>query len=208
MSQQDRPPIRSPSLEEFLAHARQAFGFLIEEFSFQEQAVPRHADANDYQVQYGNATTLVSAEGINWGYGVNVLLGPKRQPIFRRVSPLPLWAIVKLRRPDLYDGLAIGDQLAQLATHAIALRECAPEVLRGNFRVRTDVERLLEQQKSPERSELGEWQYSKALKDAEGAFRSRDYQRVVSLLAPHEKRLSPAQRLKLEYAKKHRRSQV
>jgi hypothetical protein len=210
----DRPrhwymsPILNPSLEDFLARARQAFGFLIEDFAFQEQAVPRDGDANDYQVRYVNTTTSVSVEGISWGYGVNVLLGPKRQPIFRRLSPLPLWAIVKLRRPDLYDRLAIGDQLEQLSAHAIALRECATEVLRGDFKVRTDAERLLAEQVSTGRSELEEWRYSQALKDADDAFRSKDYGKVVSLLAPHEKRMSPAQRLKLEYAKKHRRSQV
>jgi hypothetical protein len=199
------PPIRNPSLEEFLRRARLAFGFLTTEFGFQEQALPRHPDVNEYQVRYVNATTLIRVEGINWGYGVNVLLGPKRQPIFRGETTFPLWPIVKLRRPDLYDALGIGDQLEQLASHAIALRDCGTEVLRGNFDVRAEVERVVEEQGSAARSELHEWLYRHATEDANEAFRSKDYEKVISLLAPHENRLTPAQRLKLEYAKKNRR---
>ena len=70
------PPIRNPSLEEFLTHARQASAFLIEEFAFQEQTGPRHADMNDYQARYVNATTLVSVEGMSL-----LLLTAERQTI-------------------------------------------------------------------------------------------------------------------------------
>jgi len=92
------PPIRNPSLDEFLTCARHEFGFLIAEFGFQEQALRGDADVNRYQVQYVNAIALVKAEGINWGYGVNVLLGPSRQPISGPEDTFPLWPIVKLRR--------------------------------------------------------------------------------------------------------------
>ena len=197
-------PIHNPSLEEFLKHARHAFGFLITDFGFQEETFHRGADANGYQVRYVNATTRVTVEGVNWGYGVNVLLGPKRQPLFRRADAFPLWAMVKLRRPDLYGALAIGDQLAQLRAQAIALRECATDVLRGDFKVRAEVERLLGQQAATQRSELGDWLFTRAAQEADEAFRSKDYERVKRLLAPHEKRLTPAQRKKLEYAKRNR----
>ncbi len=134
-------PIRNPGLEEFLRRARLEFGFLTTEFGFEEQTLPTGADVNEYQVRYVNATTLIRVEGINWGYGVNVMLEPKRQSIVRSKTVLPLWSIVKLRRPDLYDALAIGDQLEQLASHAIALRQCAEDVLRGHFDVRAEIER-------------------------------------------------------------------
>jgi hypothetical protein len=104
--------IYNPTLEDFLGRTRQEFHFLIVEFGFREQALPRHGDVIQFQVRYHNASTLVEVEGINWGYGVNVLLGPRRQPIFRREDTFPLWPIVKLRRPDLYDALDIGDQLS------------------------------------------------------------------------------------------------
>ena len=198
------PSIRNPSLEEFLARARHEFAFLIAEFAFQEQAVPQNWDVNRFQVRYANSASLVRAEGINWGYGVTVLLGPKRQPISDPENTFPLWAIVKLRRPDLYDGLNAGDQLEQLAAHAIALRECASDVLRGNFDVRAAVDRLLDRNLSSRRSELEEWAYRRDVETANEAFRSKDYDSVIDLLARHGTKLTQAQRLKLEYAKRHR----
>src|SRR5262245_17330380 len=146
-------PIFNPILEDFLERARHNFHFLTTEFGFHEQALPWRRKANEYQVRYVNATTLVKAEGINWGYGVNVLLGPRRQPILRAENTFPLWAIVKLRRSDLYDTLAIGDQLDQLGAHAVALRESASDVLRGDFTVRAEAERLMATQAMSGRSE-------------------------------------------------------
>jgi hypothetical protein len=115
-------PICNPTLDDFLRRARQEFHFLVVEFGFKEQKIPRHRDANQFQVRYRNATTRVEVEGINWGYAVNVLLGPRRKAIFRPEATFPLWPIVNLRRPDLYDALDTGDQLAQLTAWATALR--------------------------------------------------------------------------------------
>ena len=195
-------PIHNPTLEDFLRCARHEFHFLVVEFGFKEQSLPRHRDKNQFQVRYRNSTTLVEVEGINWGYGVNVLLGPKRKPIFRPEGTFPLWPIVKLRRPDLYAALGIGDQLAQLTACATALRQCAEEVLRGDFSMRAEVKRLTEKAALRERSELAEWRYRADMEKANEAFRSKDYGRVVAILMQHEDRLTPAQRSKLEYTKK------
>jgi hypothetical protein len=195
-------PIDNPTLEDFLRCARQEFHFLVVEFGCREQVLPRRRDVNPFQVRYRNATTLVEVEGMNWGYGVEVLLGPKRQPMFRAEDTFPLWPIVQLRRPNLCAALSIGDQLAQLAAHAVALRECAQDVLRGNFSIRAEVHTLLEAVALSQRSELEEWRYRTAIEQANEAFRSYDYPRVVGILVPHEHRLTPAQRLKLAYAKR------
>jgi hypothetical protein len=171
------------------------------EFGFREQLLRKRSDVNQFQVRYRNQTTLVHVEGMNWGYGLMVLLGPRRTVIFRREDTFPLWPIVKLRKPDLYETLSVGDQLTQIAAHAIALRECAEEVLRGDFGIRTEVDRLVEGAPS-QRSELQEWRYWTAVEEANKAFRVKDYRRVVGVLAQHEDRLTPAQRSKLEYAKR------
>jgi hypothetical protein len=144
---------------------------------------------------------MVRVVGINWGYGVQVLLGPRRRPVFGRDDTFPLWPIVKLREPDLYKKLSAGDQLAQLAAHAVALRDCAEDVLRGDFAIRAEVNRLIKEAPS-QRSELKEWRYRTAVEEANKAFRAKDYQRVVDALAEHETRLTRAQRSKLEYAKR------
>jgi hypothetical protein len=195
-------PIYNPTLEDFLRCARQEFHFLVVEFGFKEQRLPSHRDTNQFQVSYRNATTLVEVEGINWGYGVNVLLGPRRKPILRPETTFPLWPIVKLRRPDLYDALDIGDQLTRLTAWATALRQCAEEVLRGDFSIRAEVKKITEKAASRERSELAEWRYRADMEKAKEAFRSKDYRRVVGILMQHEDRLTPAQRSKLAYAKK------
>jgi hypothetical protein len=83
-------PIDHPTLEDFLRCAHQEFHFLVVEFRGREQLLPRHRDVNPFQVRYRNATTRVDVEGINGGYGVNVWLGPRRQPIFRAEDTLPL----------------------------------------------------------------------------------------------------------------------
>ena len=195
-------PIHNPTLEDFLRCARHEFHFLVVEFGFKEQRLPRRRHTNPFQVRYCNSTTLVEVEGINWGYGVNVLLGPRRKPILRPEATFPLWPIVKLRRPDLYDTLDIGDQLTQLTAWATALRQCAEEVLRGDFSIRAEVKNITEEAALKERSELAEWRYRGDMEKANEAFRSKDYRRVVAILMQHEDRLTPAQRLKLDYAKK------
>ena len=194
--------IRSPTADEFLERARREFQFLEAEFGFLEQGPPARLDGNAFQLSYVNATTLVTVEGINWGFGVNVLLDQRRQPLFRRKASLPLWVLVKLRGPELHDTLMRGDQLDQLASHAAALKHCASDVLRGDFSVRSQVEPLLSQQRSAETSPLKEWRYRKVVEQATEAFRSKQYRTVVDLLLPFEAQLSPAQRSKLEYAKR------
>ena len=194
--------IDHPTLEDFLRCARQEFHFLVVEFGGREQVLPRHRDVNPFQVRYRNATTRVDVEGINWGYGVNVWLGPRRRPILRPEDTFPLWPMVKLRRPDLYDALGLGDQLAQLAAHAVALRQCAQDVLRGHFSIRAEVTKRIEEVALSQRSALAEWRYRTAIEQANAAFRSKDYHRVVGILGQHEHRLTPAQRLKLAYAKR------
>ena len=90
-------PIESPTRQDFLRCARHEFDFLVVEFGFREQALPKHRDNYLFQLRYGNATTLVEVEGVNWGYGVNVMVGPRRRSIFQVEDTVPLWPIVKLR---------------------------------------------------------------------------------------------------------------
>jgi hypothetical protein len=49
---------------------------------------------------------------------------------------------------------------------------------------------------------MKEGRYRIAVEEANKAFRAKDYQRVVEVLAEHENRLTRAQRSKLEYAKR------
>jgi hypothetical protein len=195
-------PTHNPTLDEFLRCARREFDFLVSQFGFHEEPVSGRGRSNEYQVRYAARTTRVIVEGVNWGYGVDVRLEPKRQPILRSQIRLPLWAIVQRRNPSLYESLSVGDQLTQLAAQATALLECARDVLGGDFSVRDDVARIVEEAAARERSSERERGFRAAMADADAAFRSKDYRRAAEILARHEDRLAPAHRAKLDFARR------
>jgi len=120
---------QSPVLREFTDATRRHFSFLISDFGFSEAELPNDKDINEFQVRYLSARVLVTIEGMNWGYGDQVLLSV-REPSANKVRPeIPLWPIVKLRQPDLYKSLMVADgQLAQLEVYATALRLCASDI--------------------------------------------------------------------------------
>ena len=119
----------SPPLADFLSTARREFSFLVSEFGFAEQPDTRPYP-NSYSVHYATPATAVTVDGINWGFGVQVML--------HAVSPLPgtppyvpLWALVEHRAPD--ESQSPSGQLAQLTYYASLLRRHAADVLRGTF---------------------------------------------------------------------------
>jgi hypothetical protein len=112
--------IASPSLEEFLKVAHEEFEFLHSEFGYLE--IP--AGANPYATCYRNHGGTILVEGINWGFGVNVILHSPDQWV-------PLWAIAKVRGGSQ----VVGTQLAQLKGYASLLREVASDVLAGSYAV-------------------------------------------------------------------------
>jgi hypothetical protein len=126
----------SPSLGEFREVVREVFGYLARELAFREVDPPAPRVAvNPFLVWFANATTLVQVEGINHGFGAQVILGPADAADDWRAA-VPLWAIIKHRRPDLYDKAFRSEgQLGDIRLYADALRETAGDVLGGDFRV-------------------------------------------------------------------------
>jgi hypothetical protein len=118
-----------PSLADFLSTARSEFGFLISEFGFIEQP-DSGPYPNPFSLRYVSPTTVITIDGINWGFGVQVMLDSvSRLP---GIPPgIPLWALVEHRAPD--EGLSPSGQLAQLSYYASLLRRHAADVLRGTF---------------------------------------------------------------------------
>ena len=118
-----------PSQAEFVSTARREFGFLVSEFGFTEQPDTR-AYPNPFSVHYSTSATAVTAEGINWGFGVQVMLHAV-SPHPGTPSQVPLWALVEHRDPQ--ESQVPSGQLAQLAHYASLLRLHAADVLRGDF---------------------------------------------------------------------------
>jgi hypothetical protein len=122
----------SPRLDEFLACARREYRFLVDDFGFAE-ATQSH---NPFEVDYTSDSLLVAVEGINWGFGVQILLTPLRSGSPLRRESVPLWSIARLRSPEeLEQSHQMSGQLALLACYAQILRSCASDVLRGDFSI-------------------------------------------------------------------------
>jgi hypothetical protein len=119
---------------------------------------------------------------------------------------VPLWAIIKDRKPDLYEQSAKAPgQLGAIRHYAHALRETATDVLRGDFSVlapaRAAVDAEATQQRLREHEETRDRTKSAAVSAATDALRRKDYRSVVKLLTPHVERLTPGERAKLDYAR-------
>jgi hypothetical protein len=134
---------RSPSLHEFLETGRRAFGFLVEEFGFVEAAHAR----NPFGLQYRRGPLLLTVEGINWGFGVQVLFVPLENEAPVHSQAVPLWAVAKVRCGDELEVAArASGQLEQLQSHATMLRKCASDVLLGDFTVFSDARKVFPSQ--------------------------------------------------------------
>jgi hypothetical protein len=198
--------MRSPSLSEFREIVREAFAYLEREFAFREVEPPaQHVAVNPFLVWFASATTLVQVEGINYGFGAQVILGPADAGDDWRAA-VPLWAIIKHRRPDLYDETFRSEgQLGEIRLYADALRETAGDVLRGDFRVlaaaRAIIDAQTRHQRLTEPDEIRQSRQNLAVARAAEAFRAGELNRVVELLSPYMDRLTDAQRAKLDYAR-------
>jgi hypothetical protein len=197
---------KSPSAIEFKEAVRDAFGYLRRDFAFREVEPPaKHVEVNPFFVGFANATTLVQIEGINYGFAAQVILGRADAPDAWEAT-VPLWAIIKHRRPDLYeDTFRSPDQLGDIRVHARALREAADDVLRGDFRVfdaaRAILDAQMVHQRLTEQEESRKYHRNVAVARAADAFRAKDFNRVVELLLPHAECLTPGERAKLDYAR-------
>jgi hypothetical protein len=197
-----------PTLSEFKKTVRDAFGYLQRDFAFREAEPPAsQVEVNPFIVWFVNATTLAQVQGINWGFAAQVILGAADAGTEWHTT-VPLWAIIKHRRPDLYNKSARSPgQLDDIRDYAHALREAASDVLRGDFGVFSSARAIIEaqaaQQRSHEQAEARDRNHRAAVTAAAAAFRARDFGRVVELLGPHVDLLTPAEQAKLDYALAH-----
>jgi hypothetical protein len=136
--------MRSVTCQEFIATARRHFSYLPAEFNLPEQPLPDRKGVNPFQVRYANTSVLVIVEGYDRGYGADVALGPFKNPLGSIEPALPFWPLLKLRRPDLLESCkSARGQLAKLQACAIALRECASDVLSGDLTILGSVAEML-----------------------------------------------------------------
>ena len=90
-----------------------------------------------------------------------------------------------------------------VAAFGDAFRNLAPRIAAAGPDVVQRIETARTQRRAAEKAEHRQWEHQNAAARAAEAFRARDYRRVVSLLAPIEASLTPAERMKLALARKH-----
>ena len=90
-----------------------------------------------------------------------------------------------------------------VATIGTTFRDIAPRIAASSRDVVHRMETARDQRRAAEKAEHSEWEHQDAAARAADAFRAGDYRRVVSLLAPLEASLTPAEKKKLALARKY-----
>ena len=120
----------NPTLNEFVKEAKKQFRFLEDEFGFSE--ISNDSSENEFVVKYEKQPVQVRVEGINWGYGVQVMLSNLSQSDNEN-SRIPLWAVARMRETDYNE--KVSGQLQELSVASNTLRDCAKDILNGDFSV-------------------------------------------------------------------------
>jgi hypothetical protein len=101
----------SSPLNEFLECARREYRLLIDDFGLAETPQTH----NPFEVDYTSTALLVAVEGINWGFGVQILFTPLRSGSAGRRESVQSWAIVQFRcSQELEQSHRVSGQLALL----------------------------------------------------------------------------------------------
>ena len=140
---------------------------------------------------------------------VNLLVGPVRPPR-STVGPYGLWewaaalgtSIPAAGESSVSWCMTESRVRSAVAALGAAFREIAPRVAAAGREVVDRIETTRAQRRAAEKAEHAQWEHDTASARAAEAFRAGDYIKVVSLLAPIEGRLSPAEQKKLAIARK------
>jgi hypothetical protein len=187
----------APTLDEFKQTCREAFAFLMTEYSFVEVPPPLSKYTNPFEVRFSDGNLTVIVEGQSYGFSAGVSFEDRAG---RRAS----FGYLTLRELPPAERFTFGEsgQLALIRREAQYLRRFGSRLLRGDL---TDFEWMLEEGAKSQRKfeeEQNLWPYQRASEEANAAFSRGDYERVVELLSPFTTLLSGSQRKKLEYAQK------
>ena len=191
-----------PSVEEFQCSVRTEFGFLIENFGYQETRIDVVKYFNPCSVRYQSRAAIVVVSGIGHGYNTSVtLIDPVAE--HREIEQgLPLWPVLAIRAPALLDELySTSGQLRQLPLLARGLLANGTDILEGDFSIRERAMQLVEAAIEEQRDRETANRLRDACFRANEEFRKANYSRVVEILSEHENVLGKTDARKLDYAR-------
>lgn len=177
-----------------LKYLRKLFHFLKADFDFKE--VP---PTQQSELRFTNGSTLVVIRS-EWE-GPLVALDRAQNPRDANYGALPLWAIMTVRdSPNLYsESMPMIDKFVKWAE---LMPKCASDILRGDFSIEPEVDRLLAERKAAGEEWERRLYLDSAIGRASEAFQRKDYESVVRHLIPFIDQLPRAQAAKFEYARK------
>ena len=193
----------APQPNEFISCARREFAYLTTDYGFTETANDVRRYYNPVSVRYGNSTTLVSVQGLGFGFATSVELGVMPQLPGEFDTTFPLWPLAEARQPKLYQEFnETRGQLAQLAVLARLLRRSADDILCGDFTMTSDIIQTVDERMVEQRQLESEREIEHHIRQASEAFWQKDYCKVIELLEPFENHLSQTTAKHLDYARR------
>jgi hypothetical protein len=134
---------------EFRQYTQKAFTAMTEEYALCPLPASAEPFPNPFEARFANTTTIITVEGINYGFGVDVRLAStnSKDMVFRTYCFDDLLAI---RAPEFEHIMAAPDdtneiQKKQIAAYAGALPKYADDVLRGDFTIFPQLARAIEE---------------------------------------------------------------
>ena len=113
---------------EFHSKIRELFEFLINDYDFTEMPTEAH-----HELEFQNDSIGVEVKGVHWGEGTMVYLRPMRDSPDSEFVSIPLWSIIKINHPELYEAFdAVDGQIPQAKISAKIMRETLAGLLAGD----------------------------------------------------------------------------
>lgn len=113
---------------EFQSKIRGLFEFLVNDYDFTEMPTVAH-----HELEFQNESIGVEVKGVHWGGGTMICIRPMRDLPESEFVSIPLWSIIKINHPELYEGFdAVDGQIPQAKISAKIMRETLPGLLAGD----------------------------------------------------------------------------
>jgi len=125
---------------EFKIACRKFFSFLIENYNFREEPLPKEKYINEFQVRFITAKTRISIEGINWGFNIDIRISSINPDEMKHKSycfnDLLALRNAKVEYPEPRGKTLSGEiQIKQMQAYATALKKYAEDILQDDHTI-------------------------------------------------------------------------
>lgn len=132
---------RQESIKHFQEFCRNQFSFLIEDFGFTELPAVKH-----HLLSFQSNCVGIEVKGVSWGSATEVCIYPLSNKPKSDFVSVPLWSIIKINCPDLYDEFSkIEGQEQQAVASAKILKDYFSPLLSGKLELLSKPREFLEQ---------------------------------------------------------------